>query len=157
MQIADFFNSIAFGDKADVVSRAGEKVDLENSNDSNCIDKLLNIIEKYKKQGYLSIGIITKTNKIARNLYQRLQSFDDEISLIDDNIDVYDNKTCVISAFNSKGLEFDGVIIIDGEDYFRNDIDRNVLYVASTRALHKLTILSIGNPSDFVKKYKEKL
>ena len=85
-----------------------------------------------------------------------IKDFDD-ISLIDDNIDGYDNKTCIISAYNSKGLEFDGVIIIDGEDIYSTEVDKNILYIASTRPLHKLSILSIDNPSKFIKEYKETL
>ena len=76
---------------------------------------------------------------------------------IHDNIDLYDNKICVISAFNSKGLEFDGVIVIDSDKIYSTQNDRNILYVAATRALHKLTILSINKESKFIKDYKENI
>jgi len=158
MQIAEFFNSLDCGDKVEVVSRSGEDVDFEVVADKNFEIKLLEMIDKYKKLGYTSIGIVTKTNKIAQDLFKRLNKIDESINLIDDNIDQYDNKVCIISAFNSKGLEFDGVIVIDSDEYFKNEIDRNILFVASTRALHKLTIFSVDDQSIFVKNYiKEKL
>ena len=75
--------------------------------------------------------------------------------MIEDNIDAYDNKVCIISAFNSKGLEFDAVIIIDSDKYYFTDTDRRIMYVASTRALHKLSVLSIGKESEFIKEIKE--
>ena len=157
MEIANFFNAINSNVSADVVSRSGEKVDFVLSKKQQYVKILLNLVENYRKLGYTSIGIITKTNDIAKEIHADIIKYSSDISLIDDNIDSYDNQTCVISAFNSKGLEFDGVIIIDSDDYYKNEIDKNILYVASTRALHKLTILSIDKQSDFIKNYVEDL
>ena len=157
MEIANFFNGINSNVSADVVSRSGEKVDFVLSKKQQYVKILLNLVENYRKLGYTSIGIITKTNDIAKEIHADIIKYSSDISLIDDNIDSYDNQTCVISAFNSKGLEFDGVIIIDSDDYYKNEIDKNILYVASTRALHKLTILSIDKQSDFIKNYVEDL
>lgn len=42
----------------------------------------------------------------------------------------------------AKGLEFDEVAVLDADDaQYCTDFDRNLLYVALTRALHKLTVL----------------
>ena len=60
--------------------------------------------------------------------------------MIDDNTDLYHNELCVISAYNSKGLEFDGVIVYDMGDC-ESQINKNLMYIACTRALHKLTII----------------
>ena len=93
-----------------------------------------------KSKGYNSIAIITKTNAIANALSQKFESRGIDINLIDDNVDNYDNGTCIISIYNSKGLEFDGVIIYNvGSDYC-TELDRNLLYIASTRALHSLSL-----------------
>jgi len=156
IEIAQFFNSISDSEKADVVARNGEKIDFETADKDNFIHKLLKIIEDCKKKGYNSIGVITKNTAHSRELYNEIKKFDHSINLIDDNIDLYNNDTCVISAFNSKGLEFDCVILIDGENYYVNDIDRNILYVASTRALHKLCILSLDKESKFIKNFRSK-
>ena len=51
--------------------------------------------------------------------------------------------------------EFDAVIIIDSDKYFSTDTDRRIMYVASTRALHKLSVVSIGKESEFIKEIKE--
>ena len=156
-QIAKFFNFLGGDLNATVVSRNGEDVDLLVSHKHNFIKTLINLIEKYRNIGYNSIGIITKTNTQAKELYKSIVEKFDDISLIDDNIDGYDNRTCIISAFNSKGLEFDGVIVIDSDETYVNSIDKNLLYIASTRALHKLSVLSIDSPSRFIKEYKENL
>ncbi len=155
IEIADFFNKIGGSDKAEVVSRNGDKVDLEVVGKDKAVDKLLQMVKLYQDKGYKSIGIVTKNNAIARDLYNKIVKLNDKINLIDDNIDAYDNQVCIISAFNSKGLEFDGVIIIDSYKYFSTDIDRHIMYVASTRALHKLSVLSIEQASKFIESIKE--
>jgi DNA helicase-2/ATP-dependent DNA helicase PcrA len=51
----------------------------------------------------------------------------------------------------AKGLEFDEVIVpfVTDKDY-RTEIDRSMLYVACTRAMHKLYISASGNISTFL-------
>lgn len=155
VEIANFFNFIGGKNNASVVSRHGDSVETINASNNNYETKIVDLINHYKDLGYNSIGIITKTNKLAKKLYSKISNLCENISLIDDNIDGYDNKICIISAFNSKGLEFDGVIILDSDEIYKTSIDKNLLYIASTRALHKLSIISIEKPSMFIKKYKE--
>lgn len=157
VEISDFYNFIGGKKNVVSVSRHGDEVEFLTTNSVDCAKNIVKTIGKYKEMGYNSIGIITKTNQLAQKLYREISLIDDEVSLIDDNIDGYDNRVCIISAFNSKGLEFDGVIVIDGDKIFATDIDRNLLYIASSRPLHKLSIISIDNPSQFVAKYKETL
>ncbi|MGI3213100.1 3'-5' exonuclease [Roseovarius tibetensis] len=48
----------------------------------------------------------------------------------------------------AKGLEFDRVLIPDAsEAVFSTEMDRNLLYVACTRAMHRLEMISVGAPS----------
>ncbi len=51
----------------------------------------------------------------------------------------------------AKGLEFDQVIIphADARNY-RSEIDRSMLYVAATRAMHRLTLTYMGQKSPFI-------
>lgn len=60
------------------------------------------------------------------------------------------NNLCIISVYNSKGLEFDGVIIYDASENYETEVDRNLLYIASTRALHRLSVVYIDKPSKFI-------
>ena len=155
IEIAEFFNKIGHTEKSEVVSRTGEKVDLMVANESQVVEQLLNLIKSFQDKGYKSIGIVTKNNAIARDLHCKVSVANSQVNLIDDNIDAYDNKVCIISAFNSKGLEFDAVVIIDSDKYYSTEIDRHIMYVASTRALHKLCVLSIDMESSFIKEIKE--
>lgn len=156
IEIAQFFNFVGGNENAEVVARHGDKVEFFNSHKHDYVHQIVEIINGFKSSGYNSIGIITKTNREAKNLFEQINKEFGDISLIDDNIDGYDNRTCVISAYNSKGLEFDGVVIIDSEKIYRSDMDNNLLYIASTRALHKLAVLSIDNASVKIREFKEK-
>ncbi|WP_084453396.1 ATP-binding domain-containing protein [Alicyclobacillus pomorum] len=53
----------------------------------------------------------------------------------------------------TKGLEFDGVIIsgVSEDNYRRQSLDAKLLYVACTRAMHKLCILCAEPPSQLVR------
>jgi DNA helicase-2/ATP-dependent DNA helicase PcrA len=57
----------------------------------------------------------------------------------------------VCTAHFAKGLEFDRVIVPDAsaQDY-QKVMDRNLLYVACTRAMHQLTLITMGQPSAFL-------
>jgi DNA helicase-2/ATP-dependent DNA helicase PcrA len=54
------------------------------------------------------------------------------------------------SAHLVKGLEFDEVIVPDSDaGNYRTSIDRQMLYVACTRAMHRLRLTRVGEPSRF--------
>ena len=57
----------------------------------------------------------------------------------------------------AKGVEFDNVIIpFANNTIYNNELDKNLLYVSSTRALHKLYIISDKKPSKFLLKNTKK-
>ena len=61
-----------------------------------------------------------------------------------ENNETYNGGICIMTAYLSKGLEFDANIIIDvDEDVYssENINDMKLLYVAMTRALHETDII----------------
>jgi len=57
----------------------------------------------------------------------------------------------VMSAYLAKGLEFDQVIVSEADsDNYADHMDRNLLYVACTRAMHRLTLIHVGSVSAFI-------
>ncbi|MBQ9791964.1 MAG: ATP-binding domain-containing protein, partial [Clostridia bacterium] len=153
--IADLYNYIGNVKDAVVVDRKGKTPELIKCKDiANSDKKILSLIDEAKSNGYKSIAVVTKTSKMAAELYGRLKSKINELNLIDDNTDGYKNEVCVISAFNSKGLEFDYVIVYNvSEEEYVTDIDNNLLYIACSRALHDLKLVSIGTPNKKIEKY----
>lgn len=157
-EIADLYNYIGNVQDALVVDRPGNKPELISVSSSASADKeLVRLIKEAKKTDYKSIAVVTKTNREAATLYERLSKKIAGLNLIDDNADGYNNETCIISAFNSKGLEFDYVIVYNVSDSeYHSDIDNNLLYISCSRALHELKLLSIGAPNKKIEKYFKK-
>lgn len=153
VEISDFANYIGNKSNIDVIDRHGEDVRIIKSTDK--LSTIVELVKENEEKGYKSIAIITKTNASAKTLYMDLKPRMDKVNLVDDDTDEYNNDICVISAYNSKGLEFDAVIIVDVDNInYENEIDRNVLYIATTRPLHNLVVLYDGKVSSFVEKYK---
>ena len=71
-----------------------------------------------------------------------IENYEVDIKLISENLDKYTGGTIIIPSYLSKGLEFDSVIISDSNKYSENILDIKLLYVACTRAMHTLDIIS---------------
>lgn len=73
-----------------------------------------------------------------------------DIFLLTSRSSTFAHGVVVTSAHMAKGLEFDEVIIphVDNANY-HTDIDRAMLYVAATRAMHRLTLTYSEIPSGF--------
>jgi len=120
---------------------------------------LLKTIYKYVRSNkkYKTIAIITKTNKQAVAIYEKLKKHIPELALIGDNKEVLSNGVNVISAFNSKGLEFDYVIVpqVNPKNYSR-EYDINLLFIACSRAMHKLDLITDFEFCDKIQNYINK-
>lgn len=103
-----------------------------------------------KNRGYESIGIICKNSQEAEELYSRLRDkINIHLVLSGENLDTVG--VFVIPITMSKGLEFDSVLIygVDRDHYHSID-DKKLLYIASTRALHRLNLFYTGEKSLFI-------
>lgn len=113
-------------------------------------EQLLAEIQLCLNEGYKSIGMICKTQIRANAIYDLLCK---EISLqiigAESNVDL--NGIIVLPVYMSKGLEFDAVLVCDCEknSYYSED-DKKLLYIASTRALHRLNLFSLGDVSSLL-------
>ncbi len=99
------------------------------------------------KMGYQSIGLICKTEKKALFLYESLKDKAD-VQLIKSESITDLQGVFIIPVYMSKGLEFDAVLICDAdaETYYSHD-DKKLLYIACTRALHRLNLFCMGEAS----------
>jgi DNA helicase-2/ATP-dependent DNA helicase PcrA len=105
------------------------------------------------EEGYKSIAIICKTSKEAKNVYINLKKVHRKTSvkLIDYNSDEIQQGIIVIPAYMSKGLEFDVVFVFNAScDNYHTELDRRLLYIACTRALHRLVFYCNGKSSIFL-------
>jgi len=151
MNIADnVVASIGLG-RSDLVVRHGENVELtEVDQDKNIPKYIAQKICEYKQMGYKTIAIISKTDLLSNYINDDLSNLGINIPNVTINDDLNDEKfkICTISNQLAKGLEFDAVIINNANEtiYSSNNIlDMKLLYVAVTRALHKLEIVYSGH------------
>lgn len=105
---------------------------------------------EFEESDHRSCGIICKNDKLAA-LYAELIGVNHDISLITDETSEFKGGIVVTSVRLAKGLEFDEAILLDVDSaQYATPADRNLLYVAITRAMHKLTILYRVEPSPFL-------
>lgn len=125
------------------VVRHGDKVQIyryQSENDK--LSQIPNILNEFKNNCNLN-AIICRNQTSATLLYDKLKHLN-EIDLLLPDMEQLNFKTYIVSLKNSKGLEFDGVIIWDFDlyDLDNNSYDYKLLYVAATRALHKLYVFT---------------
>ena len=110
-------------------------------------DNIINEIKTSRENSYKSIGLICKTEKEASSLYESLKD-EIQIKLIKSDSMATLDGTFIIPIYLSKGLEFDSVLILntDKNTYYSKD-DKNLLYIACTRALHRLNLFYTGEMS----------
>ncbi|MDV4151312.1 3'-5' exonuclease [Clostridium sp. AL.422] len=151
-EIAEFSKSINKNVKTSTVERHGEKVTVnEYHSIEEEIEGILKNIKEFREGKYNSFAILCKSQKEATNLYKRLKDIDESISLLSFNDNKFVDGIVITSIHMSKGLEFDKVLIpkVDERNY-QTEMDRNLLYVACTRAMHKLDISCSGKISNFI-------
>ncbi|MGI6450169.1 MAG: HelD family protein [Desulfitobacteriia bacterium] len=137
------------GFKINSFSRKGEPPAVFNAPNQADLDRLLiTEVLTCRDKGYGSIGLICKTEQDAISLYGRLKD-QLAIQLIKSSDVPIDLKgVFIIPVYMSKGLEFDAVLICDADKaHFSGEDDRNLLYIACTRALHRLSLFYTGEIS----------
>jgi len=127
------------------IERSGDQPKVIGFFDTEEIRKrLIQDIEDYKERGYKSIGIITRTVKEAKEVYEFLKDKAD-VHVIQKDDDEYISGAVIIPSYLAKGLEFDVVLIYNaGNENYNCEEERLLLYTACTRALHVLHIYYTG-------------
>lgn len=145
IEIIDYANKVL--DKQNIgivpatpVLRHGERPTISRTSSEDeevktidCIVK--DVLHKNKK----TIALICKTFSDCKDLYNILKKKSSFIwVLIDENENNINNDFLIIPSYMTKGLEFDATIIYncDSVNYCNNDLDKKLLYVSLTRALH---------------------
>jgi DNA helicase-2/ATP-dependent DNA helicase PcrA len=134
--------------------KRNEEVPVINKPNSseNLHDDIIETIEKYKSKGFSSIAVICKNRKEASDLYFKLSN-KIKLKLIDylDYESVLEG-TLILPVYLAKGLEFDAVIVYEANDKkYNTKYDKKLLYIACTRALHRLSLFYTGKITRFLK------
>lgn len=120
--------------------------------DDEICERLAADIAAALDEGFETAAVICETRKQAKKLYERLH---DKINIkLLENAGEITRGAMIVPAFLSKGLEFD-CVFIPNVDLWHCDkeLSRQLLYIACTRALHRLN-LYYGKDCDIIKKLK---
>ena len=137
--------------KIDCFGRNGDEPEIYTGDTiDNYDEKIVSEILCSREKLYQSIALICKTERDAFFLYNRLKEKTD-IQLIRNDGKANISGTLIIPIYLSKGLEFDSVLICDADnEHYYTEEDKNLLYIASTRALHRLNLFYTGEISRFL-------
>ena len=146
-EIASFANNMIGIKNVEYVNRRGQspKV-IKSANQGDTIAKILD----EECSDFDHIAIICKCHKEAKEICKQLNGKVDYVLMKEP--EDYKNKVLVATCATAKGIEFDAVIVPNAdEENYKNNLDKNILYISSTRALHKLYFTCQNNPSKFLK------
>ncbi|HBC30468.1 MAG TPA: ATP-dependent DNA helicase [Clostridiales bacterium] len=123
---------------------------IKSSSISNLQEEIVKTIEKYSSQGFSSIAVICKNRKEASNLYFNLSN-KIKIKLVDYlDYDSVLEGILILPVYLAKGLEFDAVIVYEANNSnYNTEFDKKLLYIACTRALHRLSLFYTGELTKF--------
>ncbi|MFN2353441.1 MAG: 3'-5' exonuclease [Desulfopila sp.] len=118
------------------------------------ISRLWQSIEDFKAAAYQTMGIICKTQKQAEQIFKAIG--DAKTTLLSPQSTSFRQGVVICTAHLAKGLEFDQVHIPGAdENNYADVMDKNLLYVACTRAMHALTLTYVGAPTRFIRNQKK--
>ncbi|MEJ0055927.1 MAG: UvrD-helicase domain-containing protein [Bacteroidota bacterium] len=110
---------------------------------------VIQLIERFKTSGHQSLGIICKTPRQAENLFDSIRSTGAHLLTAENT--TYKGAVIITTVQLAKGLEFDEVIVTDASAInYSTDVDRSLLYIACTRAMHVLEVMWVGEKSKFI-------
>jgi len=112
-----------------------EEVEVKDEDD--LIDTILETLEEYDDENYDNIAIITKDKNDLKNIAPELKKFTKILAFDREDV-IYRGGKVIVPSYYAKGLEFDGVIIVNFDD----NTDDLVKYIMATRALHRLKIIN---------------
>jgi len=145
-EIVDFSAKVMGGTIETTLVRHGEKPTVKKSSITELQEHVKNIVESHKDS---KIAVIVKNDKEAKSYAEVLKDF----TLITNEHDtqLLTKKLIITTIYLSKGLEYDHVILPNVDKHIYNSkLDRQNLYVATTRALHGLYVFYEKEPSNFI-------
>jgi DNA helicase-2/ATP-dependent DNA helicase PcrA len=157
-EIMQFAQAISPNPELQAIERHGEPprvITCKGARDA--LERIRAEIAAFGQSSHRSLALIAKTQDWAESLHGELRELGIETRLLDCQSAGFSTGVTVCTAHLAKGLEFDRVIVPDASARnHHTEMDRNLLYVACTRAMHHLTLFAIGEPSRLLAGGKER-
>jgi DNA helicase-2/ATP-dependent DNA helicase PcrA len=112
-------------------------------------ESILKLVEEFRNSGRQSLGVICKTLEQAQQLHIDIARHD--VYLLTPDSTAFKQGVILTTAHLAKGLEFDEVIVpYASAGNYNSEVDRRMLYIACTRAMHQLTLTYSKEKSRFI-------
>ncbi|HFF9317590.1 TPA: UvrD-helicase domain-containing protein [Clostridium perfringens] len=136
-EIMEYANKYLDEDRIIPIVRHDKPVEeIEFHNNEELSESIIESLKEFSNEGLESIAIITRDKEELEKVYNLISN---KVHLVKfDNEDVlYKGGNVIIPSYFAKGLEFDGVIIVDNGSS-KDENEDLIKYIMSTRALHRL-------------------
>lgn len=151
-EITNFAQHICPNDELIAIERHGEEPGVfVLDNEEEEAGQIAYLIKGFLLSANKSMGIVCKTQLQASELYEQLKNVTPQLYLLTSESAAFVNGVVITTAHMAKGLEFDEVIVPKvNKMNFHTRMDQSLLYIACTRAMHKLSITAWGALSNFI-------
>jgi len=107
------------------------------------VGEILRLVARFRASDHQMMAIICKTQLQAKSLHQKLHASD--VYLLTEESTSFRQGVVITTIPLAKGLEFDEVIVpFASADNYQTENDRGMLYIACTRAMHRLAVTYTG-------------
>lgn len=151
-EITQFAQNISNDPDLEAVQRHGEAPGVHTvSTKALQLSKTKELLVEFGNSEYHSCAIICKSMKQVKAMHKELHEEFEELSILDESATGFGPGISITTAYLAKGLEFDQVVIpFADENHYVDEMDRGLLYVACTRAMHKLDLIGLKILSEFI-------
>ena len=134
------------------IIRHGKEVQVvKQQKEEQLLSTAVEQLKEWQKEGYDTIAVICRNaqqaTKLAKELGEQIEISESDLEKAE-----FGKGILVLPVEYTKGLEFDAVLIYNPtkEDYPVDNGHAKLLYVATTRALHELTIVHLENRTELI-------
>lgn len=151
-EITQFTKEIGLNVDVEAIARHGKKPIVHRfKNEEAELEFILQSVQEFKDSTHNSMGIICKIQEQANELYDIIKSGGSKVNLLDARTAVFSGGLAITTSHLAKGLEFDRVLVpFANANVYHSIADRQMLYVACTRAMHELNLTYSGELSSLI-------
>lgn len=141
------------GEPAEPYNRAGNEPRLTVvPSDEERLAYVQGRLSEWKEQGLSTVAIITKDEESCLRVHAALEERFPNLRKVTKHTRQFVAGLWVMPSYLAKGLEFDAVIVYDGDrETYGEEQDRKLLYTVCTRALHELDVVALREPSPWLR------
>lgn len=158
-QITDFTKAILKdGEAIEAFERTGQlpRV-LTAQSEQVALNQVLTTLEADQAE-HDTTAVITKTLADAKQIAALLKEAGQKVTLIQTENQRLVPGTIVVPSYLAKGLEFDAVIVWDAnKEKYHGDEERQLVYTICSRAMHALTVTSVGPVTELISQIPSQL